>query len=107
MATAEQVEHGTVAEAQDFSVLPNYSRSLLRIKVPVTVKLAAKKQPVGKIVELVPGSIIQFSKSCDEMLELEVSGRTVAHGECVKVGEKFGLRITSLVLPGERFKPVG
>jgi len=84
--------------------LPLYSRSLLKVQVPVIVTLAAKKQPVGKIIELVPGSIIQFDKPCDEMLELEVSGHPIAQGECVKVGDKFGLRITSLILPEESFR---
>ena len=67
--------------------------------------LASKKQPVSKIVELAPGAIIQFNKSCDEMLDLEVSGLRIAEGECVKVGDKFGLRITSIILPEERQKP--
>jgi flagellar motor switch protein FliN/FliY len=30
----------------------------------------------------------------------------VAVGEAVKVGEKFGLRITSMVLPEEKFEPI-
>jgi flagellar motor switch protein FliN/FliY len=92
--------------AATLETLPNFSRSLLRIKVPVMVTLATKKQPVSKIVELLPGSIIQFNKSCEEMLELEVSGQPVALGECVKVGDKFGLRVTSLIMPGERFENV-
>ncbi len=86
--------------------LPVYTRSLLHIEVPVTVTLAAKKQPVGKIMELAPGSIIQFDKSCEEMLDLEVGGQAVAQGEAVKVGDKFGIRLTSLIMPLERFKPV-
>lgn len=83
--------------------LPTYARSLLRIKVPVIVTLAQKRQPLGRVIELGPGSIIQFDKSCEEMLELDVGGRRVATGEAVKVGDKFGLRITSVVLPDERF----
>lgn len=86
--------------------LPDYSRSLLRVEVPVVVTLAEKRQPLGWIVELGPGSIIQFDKSCEEMLELDVGGRPIATGEAVKVGDKFGLRITSVVLPEERFHPV-
>lgn len=86
--------------------LPIYTRSLLHIEVPVTVTLAAKKQPVGKIVELAPGSIIQFDKSCEEMLDLEVGGQVVGQGEAVKVGDKFGIRLTSLIMPLERFQPV-
>lgn len=84
--------------------LPLYSKSLLKIELPVVVTLARKRQPLGRIVELGPGSIIQFDKSCEEMLELEVGGRRLASGEAVKVGDKFGLRITSMILPDERFK---
>ena len=86
--------------------LPNYAKSLLRIRVPVIVTLAEKKQSLGRTVELGPGSIIQFDKSCEEMLELDVADLPVAMGEAVKVGDKFGLRITSMVLPEERFKAV-
>ncbi len=86
--------------------LPSYTRSLLKIRVPLTVTLAEKKQAVEEILELGPGSIIQFEKSCEDMLDLSVANLPIARGEAVKVGEKFGLRVTSLVLPGERFKTV-
>ncbi len=86
--------------------LPIYSRSLLRIRVPVVVTLARKRQPLGRVVELGPGSIIHFEKSCEEMLDLEVGGLAVARGEAIKVGDKFGLRVTSIVLPEERFQPL-
>jgi len=89
-----------------FRQLPNYTRSLLKIRVPLSVTLATKKQPVGQILELGPGSIIQFEKSCEEMLDLNVGNLAIARGEAVKVGEKFGLRVMSLTLPGERFKAV-
>jgi flagellar motor switch protein FliN/FliY len=94
---------GTVVGVE---ALPSYGKSLLRIKLPVIVTLAAKKQPIGRIVELGPGSIIQFDKSCEEMLEMHVNEQIVAEGEAVKVGDKFGIRVTSLLVPGERFQPV-
>ena len=86
--------------------LPAYSQSLLRIPVSALVVLAQKRQTFGRIVEFGPGEIIQFDKTCDEMLELHVGGRSIAVGEAVKVGDKFGLRVTSMVLPGERFEKV-
>jgi len=86
--------------------LPDYTRSLLQIRVPVVVTLARKRQPFPQIVELGPGSIIHFDKSCEEMLDLDVGDRHVATGEAVKVGDKFGIRITSMILPDERFRPV-
>ncbi len=86
--------------------LPSYSRSLLKIRVPLSVTLADKKQPLGQILEIGPGSILQFEKSCEDMLDLNVSNLAIARGEAVKVGDKFGLRVTSLILPSERFKAV-
>lgn len=87
--------------------LPNYTKNLLRIRVPVMVTLARKKQRVSSIVELGPGTILQFSKSCEQLLEIEVNGHEIGQGEAVKVGDKFGLRVSNLTLPGERFKPIG
>lgn len=83
--------------------LPKYTRSLLKIDVPLRVVLAEKKQSLAAIMELGPGSIIQFTKSCEDLLELHVENQIVAQGEAVKVGDKFGLRITSMVMPEERF----
>jgi flagellar motor switch/type III secretory pathway protein FliN len=84
----------------------SYTRSLLKIETPIVVALASTRMSVSKILELGPGSIIQFEKSCDEPLVLEVGGQPIAEGETVKVGEKFGLRLTAMILPSERFMPL-
>lgn len=85
--------------------LPHYSRSLLKIRIPVSVQLASKTECVQEIVELVPGSIIKFEKGCDELLHMVVGGQTIAEGEAVKVGDKFGFRITGMTMPREHFLP--
>jgi len=90
----------------DFSQLPGYSQSLLRIELPVRVVLASKKEDLQSIVELASGSIIKFDKSCDELLLLQVGDQRVAVGEAVKVGDKFGFRVSKIVLPDEHFKKV-
>lgn len=86
--------------------LPAYAQSLLRVQVPVTVTLATAKTPVSKVLEMGPGTILQFKKACDSNLSMEVGRQTVAEGEAVKVGDKFGLWITSMTMPGERFSTV-
>ncbi len=96
----------------DFSELPPYARHLLKVSVPVSVQLVGKKQTINDITRLVPGSIINFDKSCDAPLELFVNNRLAARGETVKVGERFGLQISEIVLPPENFaavkkRPVG
>ncbi|MDR0326893.1 MAG: FliM/FliN family flagellar motor switch protein, partial [Planctomycetaceae bacterium] len=87
--------------------LPGYTRSVLKVKVPVATILARGRKPIKTILELGIGSVIQFDKSCDEMLEIEV-GQTIviATAEAVKVGDKFGFRISTVTLPDERFRLV-
>jgi len=73
--------------------------NLLQIKLPVTVTLARKREKMGKVLELRPGSIIRFDKPCEEVLELDVGDRLVATGEAVELGENLGFRIDRMALP--------
>jgi flagellar motor switch protein FliN/FliY len=82
--------------------LSSHTRGLLSIELPVSVTLATARKPVEQIVRLAPGAILPLQKSCAEELDLHVGNRWVARGEVVQVGEKLGLRITSLVRPEER-----
>jgi flagellar motor switch/type III secretory pathway protein FliN len=77
--------------------LPEYSRRLLQILVPVRVTLASQRKSIQEIIELGPGSIVKFDKTCDEPFDLCGGARPVAQGEVVKVGDKFGLKISGLV----------
>ena len=89
--------------SEGLKALPPYARSLLRISVPLTVTLASPQLPLKRILQLGPGSIIPLEKSCEEPLTLQVGSHSLAVGEAVKVGDKFGLRINSMVMPEEKF----
>ena len=83
--------------------LPAYARHLLRIEVPVTVSMVSKKVSIDEVLELGPGAMISFDKSCDSPLELTVGDQRIALGSAVKVGENFGLEISEMTLPDEHF----
>lgn len=70
-----------------------YRDKLLKIKTPVTVVLAEKKETLRNVLALVPGSMLTFDTHCDHPLELCVGGHIIANGETVKIGDKFGIRI--------------
>jgi flagellar motor switch/type III secretory pathway protein FliN len=86
--------------------LPSYSRSLLQIEVPVVVTLATTRLPVKRVLDMGPGTIVHFDKSYDSPLTLSVGHCEVAVGDAVKVGDKFGIRISSMIMPQEKFEPV-
>ena len=86
--------------------MPPYVRSLLKIRVTLSVRLASTKLPVANIMDMGPGTIIQFKRNCEQPLSLCVGDEIVAEGEPVKVGDKFGIRISAMILPSERFYPL-
>lgn len=94
------------SERLELSQLPEYSRSLLKICLPVSVILASKKESLQDVTELAPGTVVKFEKACDEMLRLYVGTQAVAEGEAVKVGDKFGFRVSAMLLPEEHFLKV-
>ncbi len=77
---------------------PSHSelRRILRLEVPVIVRLAERKLLLSEVMRLGVGAIIEFVKSSNEPLELLINNKTIGVGETVKVGENFGLRITRI-----------
>lgn len=69
---------------------------ILRLQVPVIVKLAERKLTMSEVMRLGTGAIVEFFKSNEEPLELLVNNKTIGTGEAVKVGENFGLKITQV-----------
>ena len=77
-------------------VSPAELQRILRLEVPVIVKLAERKLNMAEVLRLGVGAIIEFAKSSDEPLDLLINNKPIGVGEAVKVGENFGLRITQI-----------
>ena len=71
-------------------------RRILQVQVPIIVRLADKIMPLGEIMQLQPGAIIEFSKVIGEDLDLMINNKCIGGGQAVKVGEKFGLKVTKI-----------
>lgn len=82
-------------------------RRIVRIQAPVIVKLAEKKLTLGEIVDLSPGSIVEFARNADQPLELLINNKVIGHGTAVKVGEKFGLRIDEIKSVEDTIRSLG
>ena len=71
-------------------------KNILKIQVPLSVLLAEKTLPVREILELAPGTVIQFEKNYESPLHLLANGKVVGSGVAVKVNEKFGLQVKEM-----------
>ena len=77
--------------------LPEDLQRVLNVQVPLIVRLAQRPIPVSRIIKWVPGSIIEFEKSADGPLDIMTNNTCIGFGSAVKVGENFGVRITSMI----------
>jgi flagellar motor switch protein FliN/FliY len=105
-APAAQPTEAPPAPAAPTAGSPDIAR-ILRIHVPVIVRLASRRMPVGTLRQLSPGVIVELGKPVDEPLELLINNHAAARGTAVKVGERFGLRITQIRDAATRIKSMG
>lgn len=79
---------------------------LRHLPIEVSVRLAEKKIPMSQLLGIMPGMLITFNKSCDDLLDLYVSNARYCRGEAVKIGENFGLKINQVGVPDESERKV-
>ena len=71
-------------------------RAILKLRVPVIVRLGHRTMPLDDVLALGPGAIIELPKQADRPLDLMVNNKPVGQGNAVKVSENFGLRLTEI-----------
>jgi flagellar motor switch protein FliN len=79
-----------------------HAQRILNVPVTVSVLLAERRVPLGQVVGLVPGALVTFNKSCEDLLDLFVNNHRYCQGEAVKIGEHFGLKIVRVGVTEER-----
>jgi flagellar motor switch protein FliN/FliY len=77
---------------------------LLDIPLKVTVELGRTRMTLKRVLEMIPGSIIELDKLTGEPVDILVNGKLIARGEVVVIDENFGVRITEIVSPKERLE---
>jgi flagellar motor switch protein FliN/FliY len=77
---------------------------LLDIPLDISVELGNAKIKIGDLLKLSQGSVVELNRLTDEPLDIFVNKKLMAHGEVVVVNEKFGIRLTNIISPGERVK---
>ena len=77
---------------------------LLDIPLNITVELGKTIMTIGDLLRLSQGSVIELDKSTEAPLEIYVNRKLMAHGEVVVVNDRFGIRLTNIISPGDRVR---
>jgi flagellar motor switch protein FliN/FliY len=80
-----------------------HSMDLLKdVEMDVSVELGKIELPLGKVLQLSKGSVIELEKLAGEPVDILVNGHRIAHGEVVVIDEHFGVRISNLITTRQR-----
>jgi flagellar motor switch protein FliN len=82
-------------------------QSILKLQVPMIVRLASRNMKLSQILNFGPGSMIELPKQVDEPLDLMVNNKLIGHGTAVKIGENFGLKVSAIGDSAARIKALG
>jgi flagellar motor switch protein FliN/FliY len=111
----EEPANGTAGTAQDVDFAdmepgipeddePHGMEFLLDIPLDITVELGRTRMPIGDLLKLSQGSVVELNKLINQPLDIFVNQKLMAQGEVVVVNEKFGVRLSHIISPGERVK---
>jgi flagellar motor switch protein FliN/FliY len=67
--------------------------------VPVTVSavLGSSEMPVGELLKLAPGTVLELDRKVGESIDILVNNRLVARGEVVLVDDRLGVTMTEII----------
>ena len=71
---------------------------VMDVPVELTVEIGRKRMKIGDILKLGPGSVLELDKVSGEPLDIYANGRLIARGEAVVVGERYGVRMTEVLV---------
>ena len=88
----EETSHGRVTSADKLNMLQS-------IEVQLAVEVGRAKMTIKDLLLLNEGSVIELDRMAGDPLEIIVNGASIAKGEIVMVGDKFGIRFVDILEP--------
>ena len=80
---------------------------LYDVPLQVSVEIGRCKILLRDLLNLGPGQVIELDKMADDPLDLYVNSRLIARGKPVKIGDKFGLKLTEVISTSDRIEKLG
>jgi flagellar motor switch protein FliN/FliY len=75
---------------------------VMDVPVEVRVEIGRKRLRIAEVLRLGAGSVVELDKASGESLDVYVNDRRIARGEAVVVGDRYGIRLTEVILADDR-----
>ena len=80
---------------------------IMDVSMEMTVELGRTRKLIKEILSMGEGTIIELDKLAGEPVDILVNHKLIAKGEVVVIDENFGVRVTEIVSPMDRFSEMG
>lgn len=93
-------DEGVPASVRDGPTSPKSAADLEQVfDVPVVVSavLGSSRMPIGDLLRLGPGAMLELDRKVGEAIDVFVNNRLVARGEVVLVDERLGVTMTEII----------
>ncbi len=97
-------ENNTLSSPKKFEIDIS---NLLDISVEMSVEIGRTKMPIGELLALSKGSIIELNRIAGDLVDIYVNEKLLGKGEIVVVNERLGVRIIEIATPKERVQELG
>jgi len=95
---AEKVEFHEFDDVEKTNIDSSNNLDMLKdVNVEVSVELGRITMPLGDVLNLSKGSVVELENLAGEQINVLVNGLNIAMGEVVVIGEHFGVRISKLI----------
>ena len=103
LKTQEKTETAgpVIPAAESQQSVSRTARRLMDVKLQVRVLFGRATLPLKEILQLTSGSLVELDEQPDAEVELVVDEKVIARGQVVVVDGCYGVKITSIVTPGE------
>lgn len=81
--------------------------SLLSVSLPISVSFGSLEMPLGDVMKLGAGSVIELEQSVSDPVTIIVNHRPVARGEMVAIGGNYGIRLLEVESIADRIRSLG
>ena len=86
------------------NIAPGDIDRVMDVPVQLTAELGRTRITIKNLLQLSPGSVVELDGVAGGPMDVFINGYLIAQGEVVVVNEKFGIRLTDIVMPAERMQ---
>ena len=80
---------------------------LYEVPLQVSVDVGRARILLKDLLQMGEGYVVELDKMAGEPLDLFINGRLIARGEAVRIGDKFGIKLTEVVSQSDRLEKLG